>query len=269
MDMLKAALLGLVQGLSEFLPISSSGHLVIFAEILNFKEEGIAFEVFVHFGTLLAIFLAFRGEIGKMISAPYLLWIKKTETAELREFLNWDFYIIVGTIPAVIVGLGFKDSIEEMFDNILLVFFALLITALLMYVTQFLKFRGNTFNYVRSFLIGVAQAFAIIPGISRSGSTIFMGIALGIERENVAKFSFILSIPAILGATILKLNDLFAAPPSSAEIVNLFVGTVVAFVSGYFAIIWLLDIIRKGKLQWFGYYCFTIALFGLIWYFMQ
>lgn len=269
MDVLKAALLGLVQGLSEFLPISSSGHLVIFAEILNFREEGIAFEVFVHFGTLLAILLVFRKDIAKMISAPYLIWIKKEESPELREFLNWDFYVIVGTIPAVIIGLGFKNAIEEMFDNILLVFFALLITALLMYLTQFLKFRGSAFNYVRSFLIGIAQAFAIIPGISRSGSTIFMGMALGIQRENVAKFSFILSVPAILGATVLKLNDLFAAPPSSSEILNLVVGTVVAFVSGYFAIIWLLDIIRKGKLQWFGYYCFTIALAGFIWYFMQ
>lgn len=269
MELLKAVILGLVQGLSEFLPISSSGHLVIFAEILNFHEEGIAFEVFVHFGTLLSVLLAFRKEISKMIVAPFAIWINKSTDPELKEFLNWDYYIIIATIPAVIIGLTLKDPIEGLFSNILLVFFTLMVTAIIMWAAQFLKFRNKDLSYGRTFLIGIAQAFAILPGISRSGSTIFMGMALGIEREKVARFSFIMSVPAILGATVLKLKDLFETPPALSEILNLIVGTIVAFVSGYFAIIWLLDIVKKGKLQIFGYYCFAVSISGLLWYFLR
>jgi undecaprenyl-diphosphatase len=268
-ELIKAIILGLIQGLSEFLPISSSGHLVIFAEILNFHEEGIAFEVFVHFGTLLSVLLAFRKEISKMIIAPYAIWLNKSTDQELKEFLNWDYYVIVATIPAVIVGFSLKDPIEGLFSNILLVFFTLMMTAILMMTAQFLKFRNKNLSYGRSFLIGIAQAFAILPGISRSGSTIFMGMSLGIEREKVARFSFIMSIPAVFGATILKLKDLMDTPPASSEILNLIVGTIVAFVSGYFAIIWLLDIVKKGKLQIFGYYCLVVSILGLLWYFMR
>ena len=269
MELLKAIILGLVQGLSEFLPISSSGHLVIFAEILNFHDDGIAFEVFVHFGTLLSVLLAFRKEISKMLIAPYAIWIKKLTDPELKEFLNWDYYVIVATIPAVIIGFTLKDPIEGLFSNILLVFFTLMVTAILMVTAQFLKFKNNDLSYARAFLIGIAQAFAILPGISRSGSTIFMGMSLGIDREKVARFSFIMSVPAIFGATLLKLKDLFETPPASSEIVNLIVGTIIAFVSGYFAIIWLLDIVKKGKLQIFGYYCIAVSILGLLWYFTR
>ena len=269
MELIKAIILGLVQGLSEFLPISSSGHLVIFSEILHFHQTGIAFEVFVHFGTLLSVLLAFRKEITKMIIAPFAIWINKSTDPELKEFLNWDYYVIIATIPAVIVGFTLKDPIEGLFTNILLVFFTLIVTAILMITAQFLKFRNKDLSYGRSFLIGIAQAFAILPGISRSGSTIFMGMSLGIEREKVARFSFIMSLPAIFGATILKLKDMMDFPPASSEILNLIVGTVVAFVSGYFAIIWLLDIVKKGKLQIFGYYCLVVSISGLIWYFTR
>lgn len=268
MELLKAVILGVVQGLSEFLPVSSSGHLVIFAEILNFHKEGIAFEVFVHFGTLLSVLLAFRYQLLKMIIAPYQIWIKKSGDKELREFLNWDLYIIVATIPAVVIGLPFKDGIEKLFDSILLVFFMLLITACLMWASQFLKQKNVPFSYGRSFLIGIAQAFAILPGISRSGSTIFTGMLLGIDRSKVAEFSFIMSIPAILGAVVLKSNDIIQSPPAASEILNLAAGTLAAAVSGYLAIIWLLDIVKKGKLQWFGYYCFAVAAAGLGWYFV-
>lgn len=269
MELIKAMILGLVQGLSEFLPISSSGHLVIFSEILNFHKDGIAFEVFVHFGTLMSVLVAFRGDIIEMIKAPYLVWVKKDNNPDTREFLNWDFYIVVATIPAVIIGLGFKNSIEDLFESVLIVFYMLLVTGLIMWLSQFLKQRKEAdFNYWRSFVIGIAQAFAIMPGISRSGSTIFTGMALGLDREKVAKFSFIMSIPAILGAVVLQVGDLMAAPPASGEIINLVAGTVVAFLSGYMAILLLLDMVKRGKLQWFGYYCFALAAVGLFWYFL-
>jgi len=269
MELLKAVILGVVQGLSEFLPVSSSGHLVIFAELLQFKDEGVAFEVFVHFGTLLSVLLAFRKDIINMVRAPFMIYLYHSKDEELQEALRWDYYIIIGTIPAVLVGFSLKSPIESLFDSVLLVFFMLLITAFLMWFSQFLRERNIQLRYINSLIIGLAQAFAILPGISRSGSTIFTGMALGIPREKVARFSFILSIPVILGATILKINDLVEAPPTTDELLNLIAGTVFAFISGYLAIIWLLDLVKKGKLQWFGYYCLFVALSGMIWYILK
>lgn len=268
-QLLIAIILGLIQGLTEFLPVSSSGHLVLFASLLQFKDSGIAFEVFVHFGTLTSVLIAFRKEIIKMISAPFDVWIKKSDNPETKEFLNWDLYIIVATIPAVIVGLFFKDAIEQAFTSVLLVFFMLILTGLFMFTTQFLKFKNKPFRYGNTFIVGIAQAFAILPGISRSGSTIFTGMALGMDREKVAKFSFIMSIPAILGAVVLKSRDMLEAPPGMSELWNIGAGTITAAVTGYLAIVWLMKIIKRGKLQWFGYYCLVLGTFGIIWHLLN
>jgi undecaprenyl-diphosphatase len=261
--------LGLVQGLSEFLPISSSGHLVLAASILNFQKEGIAFEVFVHFGTLLSVLVAFRIEIIKMIIAPYVILIQKENNQELQEFLHWDFYVIIGTIPAVIVGLFFKEQITALFSNVLLVLMMLIITGTILIISKFLPETEKTLNKSNSFIIGIAQAFAILPGISRSGSTIVTALVFGINREKAAKFSFILSIPAVFGATIIKTKDLISTPPAQNEILLLIIGAIVAFISGYLAIIWLLDLVKKGKLEWFGYYCFFISISGFLWYYLK
>ena len=136
-----------------------------------------------------------------------------------------------------------------------------------MTVTPIFKNRGVPFKISNTFIIGIAQAFAILPGISRSGSTIFAGLAQGIDREKVAPFSFIMSIPAIFGAVLLKVKDLAEVGINTSVLTSYIVGTLVAFISGYFAIIWLLDIVKKGKLQWFGYYCFMVSGLGIIWYF--
>ncbi len=264
MDIIKAMLLGLIQGLSEFLPISSSGHLVIFSDLLGFQEEGVAFEVFVHFGTLLSVLLAFRKELREMVLAPFK-FIANRDTYQ-RSLLFYDLYIIGATIPAAFIGLVFKDQIEALFSSSLMVFVFLFVTGVIMWLAPFFRNRKTPFNFSRTFLIGIAQAAAILPGISRSGSTIFTGIAMGMDRERVAKFSFLLSIPAIFGAVVLKVNDLLAMPPDSEATINLIAGTVMAFISGYIAIILLLDVVKKGKLQWFGYYCMIVALSGIVWY---
>jgi len=138
-----------------------------------------------------------------------------------------------------------------------------------MWLSRFMRDRSKRLTFGNTFLIGIVQAFAILPGISRSGSTIVTGLAMGISRDKVARFSFILSLPAIAGAFILKVNDLAASPPASGELLNLIVGTLVSFSSGYLAIIWLLDVVRKGKLEWFGYYCLAVSLTGFIWYFAR
>lgn len=262
MELLKAVLLGIVQGLTEFLPVSSSGHLVIGSKLLHFQEQGVTFDVFVHVGTLLAVLLVFRQEIKDMICAPFLFLAGRREKAVLHS-LFWDLYIIIATIPAVIVGLFFKDAIEMVFSSLTVVFVMLAVTGLIMIVTRFLPERDEAVTPLRALLIGCAQACAILPGLSRSGSTIFTGMLLGVDREAAARFSFLISIPAILGALVLQLGDLEAG--NSGLYPQFLAGTVASAVSGYFAITLLLDLVRKNRLQWFGYYCILLSVVGFIW----
>lgn len=263
MELLKAIILGIVQGLTEFLPISSSGHLVLGSEFLHFQEQGLAFDIFLHLGTLLSVCIVFRQELSAMLIAP-LAVLQKRAGKELTRYFYWDIYIIVATLPAVLVGLFVKDSIAGVFTNILLVYYMLFVTGIIMVVTPFLHERKVELNCPRALLIGCAQAMAILPGLSRSGSTIFTGMLLGVNRETVARFSFIMSIPAILGAAVLQFGDLIDNPPGSDSLLLIAAGTVASAVSGYFAIILLLNVIRKNKLQYFGYYCLFIASCGLL-----
>lgn len=266
-ELLKAIILGIVQGLTEFLPVSSSGHLVIGSELLNFQEQGVAFDICVHLGTLVAVVVVFRTEIMAMIAAPFQ-FMSGSREGEVKRFFFWDLYIILATLPAVVIGLTFKDSIEAFFDSTLIAYCMLIFTGIMMVCARYVPERGKTLNWWRSIIIGCAQALAIMPGISRSGSTIFMGMLLGVPRETVARFSFIMSIPAILGAAVLQLGDFFDHPPSSDTIVNLLAGAIVSAIAGYLAIKLLLDIIRRNRLQWFGYYCLVIASIGLSYHFI-
>ena len=262
MELIKAMILGVVQGLTEFLPISSSGHLVIGSELMNFQEQGVIFDVFVHLGTLLAVVIVFRKELVDMVKAPFALF-QGDKSESVRHFFLLDVYIVVATLPAVIVGLFLKDSIENLFGNILVVYFMLIITGIIMIISRYLPQKDKPITWGRSLLVGCAQACAILPGLSRSGSTIFAGMALGIDREKIARFSFIMSIPAILGAAVLQFGDLLVNTPGTGALINIGAGAAMAAVSGYFAIKLLLDIIRRNRLQWFGYYCLLISAVGI------
>ncbi len=263
LELLKAIILGVVQGLTEFLPISSSGHLVIGSRLLNFQEQGIAFDVFVHLGTLLAVILVFRREILCMIQAP-LAAMNGSADQESHRYLLWDGYVVAATLPAVVVGLLLKDSIESIFTSTSLVYSMLAVTGVLMLLARSIPEGSKALNLPRGVAMGCAQALAIMPGLSRSGSTIFTGMALGVNREVVARFSFIMSIPAILGAVVLQVNDLLQNPPSVDSFIQIGSGLVASAVSGYFAIILLLDIIRRNRLHWFGYYCLAVSAAGFI-----
>ncbi|MGB3209113.1 MAG: undecaprenyl-diphosphatase UppP [Desulforhopalus sp.] len=267
MELLKAIILGIVQGLTEFLPVSSSGHLVIGSEFLNFHEQGVGFDVFLHLGTLVSVILVFRQEIIAMIKAPFAI-IMGSRDATDHHYFRWDVYVVLATLPAVFVGLFFKDAVEQLFSSLLVAYCMLIVTGLIMVFAQYLPERDKPINWHRGLLIGCAQACAILPGLSRSGSTIFAGMALGVAREKVARFSFIMSIPAILGAAVLQFGELLGHPPSSDALLNLSAGTFMAAVSGYFAIKLLLDVIRRNRLQWFGYYCLLLATAGLMHYFL-
>jgi undecaprenyl-diphosphatase len=266
MDILKIIILGIVQGLTEFLPVSSSGHLVLAAEILNFHEEGVAFEVFVHLGTLLSVLIVFRKDVIKMILAPFQFLSTRFKNNETKQYLFWDLYIIVGTIPAAIIGLSFKSSIEATFSNILLVIIMLAITGTILLLSRFMPNKDQEMTIIKSFLIGISQAFAILPGISRSGSTIVTGIFLGIDKENATRYSFLLAIPAILGASVIKLKDLISMESYTIPVSYIVLGAIVSFISGYFAIIWLLEIVKKGKLEWFAFYCYLVVIISTVWY---
>ncbi len=262
MELFKALLLGIIQGLTEFLPISSSGHLVIGSEILQYSGKGVVFDVFLHVGTLLSVILVYRKKILSMVLAPFQ-YISGDRTEEVADHLRWCFFVIISTIPAVIAGLFLKDSIEVIFGSLFLVFAMLFITGCIMIASQFIRSRDVELSGKHAFFIGCAQALAIMPGLSRSGSTIFCGMAMGINREVVANFSFIMSIPAILGAVVLQLKDMLHSPPATESMVNIGVGTAAAAISGYFAIVLLLDLIKKNRLQWFGYYCLLLSFTGI------
>ncbi len=266
MEIFKAVLLGIVQGLTEFLPISSSGHLIIGARILGFDEPGIFFEIFLHVGTLLAVICVFYRELWLMACAVFTPASKRRENPALNQAFLWDIYVIIATIPAVFAGLFVKDSIERVFASVLITFLMLAVTGAIMVLSSRISPKNGELTWIKALLIGCAQAFAILPGISRSGTTIFTGMLLGVHQETAARFSFIMSIPAIIGAAVLKCGDVFKSPPSQEMIQALLSGTAASVITGYLAIILLLQIVRKGRLHWFGYYCFCVSGAGLSWY---
>lgn len=268
LELIKAIILGAVQGLTEFLPVSSSGHLVIGSELLNFQEQGVVFDVCLHLGTLVSVVLVFREELLAMVMAPFAI-IAGNRDESVRHYFLWDLYVVLATLPAVIVGLFFKDVVEQLFDSILIAYCMLIVTGLLMTSARYLPQRNEPVTWFRSILVGCAQACAILPGLSRSGSTIFVGMALGIARDKIARFSFIMSIPAILGAAVLQFGEMYRNPPSLDVAASLVAGTLMASISGYFAIKLLLDIIRRNRLQWFGYYCLLLAAIGLTYHFFS
>jgi len=269
MELVKAVILGIIQGLSEFLPISSSGHLVIAEYLLNFNVGGLAFEVFVHFGTLLAVFWVFRKDIIQLIfNIPSIFRLSSQNLpAEKRHYARLGLFILLGSIPAAIIGIFFEDAIEQIFESHLIALVMLFITGIIVWSSRYTQEKKKDLNAFQAFLIGIAQAFAILPGISRSGSTIVTGLWLGLPRDLAARFSFLLSIPVIFGATLLKTKDVLTTPLPTNEVILVIAASIAALFSGYFAILWLLDVIRKQKLEWFGVYCIAVSLVGLILHF--
>lgn len=262
MELIKALLLGFIQGATEFLPVSSSGHLVLGSHLLGFSDQSVVFDVMLHLGTLVSVMVVFRRDIVHMVVAPWR-WLTGDRSDETRHFLHWDAVIVVATIPAVIVGLTMKDLVEALFASILVVYLMLIVTGVTMILSSRLVDRGSRITWWRALLIGVGQACAIVPGLSRSGTTIFTAMLLGINRETAARFSFLMSLPAILGAAVLHAGEVINHPPSVQSMIYMAAGTLMAAVTGYLAIVLLLDIIRRNRLPWFGYYCLGVACIGL------
>jgi len=258
LDILSAVLLGLVQGLTEFLPVSSSGHLVLSQHLLGFEGSNLALNLLLHIGTLLAVLIYFRKDIAQIaISA-----ISGQGEIDGRR---WVIMILIGSIPTAIIGFTFKDQFEALFLQPRLVAVMLWVTAILLLASDRVKLKkvqGENITVLRSLFVGIAQGLAIIPGISRSGSTIATAIFSGIQPEKAARFSFLLSIPAIIGATMLEFKEI--AGVTAADAPSYLLGTLTAFASGYLAIDILLKMVVKRKLWKFSIYLFVVGLAGLI-----
>ncbi len=249
MTIFEAAILGIIQGLTEFLPISSSGHLVIGQKVLGISVAGNVFEIVVHLGTLVSVLIVFWADIWQLITS--------LKSAPTQKYI---LTIVIGTIPAVVIGFLFRDVLSDAFENIKVVAVALMITGFILSITKFIKTKLKDISIGRGLLIGVAQGMAIIPGISRSGMTISLGIYLGIAPDKAAKFSFLLGIPAIVGAGLLTGLDLTESSETRLAWSVLIVGFLSSLSVGWISLKWLLGLIKSGKFHWFGAYCIAIGL---------
>ncbi len=259
MTAIKAIILGIVQGLTEFLPVSSSGHLVIFQKLLKFNDPGVLFEIAVHLGTLVAVIIYFRKDIWEIILSVFN-W-KKDAPENIKYAHHLLFHLIIASVITAIIGFAFKDTLESLFQNTVLVGFMLIVTGGFLFASD--KIRNTTrkqMSVPSSLFVGLAQSIAIIPGISRSGATITAGIFTGRTRDLATRFSFLLSIPAILGATLLKLKDLQDAVSSGSMGMNFILGAFFAAIVGYFAITILIKMIKQAKLFYFSIYCWIIGI---------
>lgn len=258
-ESLSAALLGVVQGLTEFLPVSSSGHLVLFEHYLPVQGDPVAFDLVLHIGTLLPVLFVYRSDLWGMVrdlqggEEPFLS----------RPGVRLLVMMIIGTIPTALIGLGFKSTFEALFAAPLLVGIAFAVTGGVLWMTRYLSPGVEdecSMPWWKAAAVGLAQGFAITPGISRSGSTIAAGMLLGLDREAAARLSFLLSIPAILGAFALKGRELESW---DVALMPLAVGFVMAAVSGYFALRVLLKLVKRGNFSWFALYLWPLSIFAV------
>lgn len=256
MNYFEAILLGLIQGLTEILPVSSSGHLVLSEHLLNVKVPGVLFELMVHFGTLMSVLIYFRKRIISLIKSLFV--------SEMQDDRRMVFYLIIGTIPAVIAVVFFKDFFEQAFSSPVMTSVMLLATGLILISTSFVKIGNHNVGLFRAVIIGIGQALAILPGISRSGTTISAGLFAGVKPLAAAEYSFIMVIPAIIGAVVFKFSDLVSL--NTDMLGQYLIATLVAFLSGLLAVYVILEFIRKGKFKYFGFYCLIIGAFGLIYF---
>lgn len=268
MVLMKFAFLGVIQGLTEFFPISSSGHLVIIQKLLGIAQPGMVFEIFAHLGTLIAVFITYWVEIRDMIVAIPALFIKsyRNETIEQGQSIRMIGLVLIASIPTAIIGILFKPVFEFLFESVKSAGIGLMVTGIVLWIAERKKSGGKGVLKIKpldAVLVGIAQGCAIVPGISRSGSTIAACLSRGIDRETAAKYSFILSIPAILGAALLDLKD-FIVSGSSVSLAYLGIIIISSALSGLLAIKLLIRVLRKGSLKPFSIYCWILGIIILL-----
>ncbi len=276
MDWLQALIMGIFQGLTEYLPVSSSGHLALAAELLSVEDPDkiMTFTIAVHVATVLSTLVILWKEVTWIFKGLFKTGNSIVPSSygirSLNEEQNYALLIIVSMIPVGIVGLCFKDQVEAYFSSLMVVGVCLCITALLLSFSYIAKPRTKEhISYVDAFIIGIAQACAVLPGLSRSGSTIGTGLILGNKKENLAQFSFLMVIPPILGQALLDVKDMIEegveAAMAGISVSALVVGFVAAFITGCLACKWMINIVKKGKLIYFAIYCAIVGVATIIW----
>lgn len=271
MDILQSILLGILQGITEFLPVSSSGHLALGRALLGRDlEPGITFEIVVHFGSFCSIAVYFRKRIHEILRDLFRSF--SPSGIKSGRFISDSntrlcYIILISMIPAGIVGFTMKETVEALFLNPFIVSCMLLVTGTMLFSTKFIANPTKDVNTGRGLLIGVAQAFAIIPGISRSGSTISVSLFSGMSRENAAHFSFLMVLPVLGGAMLLEMLEIAEAGIEAAAVTSLFVGFLASFISGYFALKYLIILLKREKFHYFAFYCWAVGIIGIIYFF--
>ena len=259
MDVLNAIILGIIQGLTEFLPVSSSGHLEIFKVILGdnkLPNESLLMTVILHFATACSTIVVFKDDIKDLILGLF--------SFEKNDSFWFSVKIILSMVPAVFVGFFFESEIESLFNgNLTIVGAMLILTGALLFLADKAKPSEKKISLSSSLLVGIAQAIAIIPGISRSGSTISTAVILGIDKENAAKFSFLMVVPLIIGKVI---KDITSAETivNNESVFPLIIGFVFAFITGMIACKWMIKLVKNSKLKYFSIYCFLVGIFSII-----
>jgi len=269
-SVIEAVALGVIQGLTEFLPVSSSGHLVLMQGILEVQGHNLFLDVMLHLGTLFAVLLYFKEDVIALLKAlPKLV-----QVSQYRDYFREDLHfrllclIALGTLPTVLIGFTLKDLFESLFASPLVVCFTLILTGIMLFSAERIKNSTRPLSELRlgeGFFIGLMQGLAITPGISRSGSTISAALWQRISPEAAARFSFLLSIPAIGGAFILEGKDVWGHIPQE-ELFAISLGTLASFISGLLALRLLMQLVVKRKLDYFAYYCWLVGIGGLLYY---
>lgn len=291
MTLLQSILMGIIQGATEFLPVSSSGHLAIFKNIFGVETDtGILFDVLLHLGTLVAIFVAYWKDIKKLIvegcmiigdcfvNLSYFIKnkINKDNALQYRKIVRTAYrkfvmLIIVSTLTTMVIALPFDKFISHAGDTLIIPGICLCVTSVILYFADRIpvgKKSAAKATYRNAVFVGLAQAVATLPGISRSGSTITAGLACGYSRKFTVKYSFIMSIPAVLGAVILEIPDMFKTSFTGTEVVNYIVGMVVAGIVGYACIKFMLFTVKKKNFKGFSIYCLIAGIVSVVWYFV-
>ncbi len=275
MEPLQAIFLGIIQGLTEFLPVSSSGHLVLFQNLLGFNEPELLFDICLHIGTLIAICIVFFQEIKTIfITLIHLPGLAKSAGGykslyEGNEQVRMTALIVIGSFPTALLGILFHKVADQLFGAVWIVGVMLVVTGSLLWFTRYSNPTGrpiDRFTAKDALVIGLIQGLAILPGISRSGSTISVALFMGVHREVAGRYSFLLSIPAICGALILGLDSSIGHTSISAKVILM--GTISAAIIGYISLKLLMHIVKRGKLYYFAPYCWLLGLAVLIWNFL-
>jgi len=259
LGILEAIILGIIQGLTEFLPVSSSGHLEIGKALLgdnSLPEESLMMTVVLHFATALSTVVVFRKDVIELLRGLFQF--------KWNDQSIFSFKIILSMIPAAVIGVFFNDQIEALFSKqITMVGVMLLFTGVLLFLADRAKHTEKNIGYVDAILVGIAQAVAILPGISRSGATISTSVLLGIDRGKAARFSFLMVVPLIFGKMAKDLGD-GAIAQSSLNIVPLIAGAVAAFLAGLIACRWMIHLVKKSQLKYFSFYCFIVGAIAIV-----